>query len=124
MWQFTKSYDVHSYPLSAKLLDALVMAYLDWGGTSKKPQMLITDWREVPTWSEFEILQERFEKMGVPVELADPRDLHFDGKALIANGTKIDLLYRRVLINDIVARPAECKALVDAVAANAVCMAN
>jgi len=124
MSQFTKSYDVHSYPLSAKLLDALVMAYLDWGGTSKKPQMLITDWREVPTWSEFEILQERFEKMGVPVELADPRDLHFDGKALIANGKKIDLLYRRVLINDIVARPAECKALVDAVAANAVCMAN
>lgn len=124
MAEFTKTYDVHSYPLSAKLLDALVMAYLDWGGTSKKPQMLITDWREVPTWSEFEILQERFEKMGVPVELADPRDLHFDGKALIANGKKIDLLYRRVLMNDIVARPAECKPLVDAVAANAVCMAN
>jgi hypothetical protein len=121
---FIKSFDIHSYPLSAKLLDALVMAYLDWGGTSKKPQMLITDWREVPTWSEFEILQARFEKMGVPVELADPRDLHFDGKALIANGKKIDLLYRRVLINDIVARPTECKALVDAVAANALCMAN
>src|SRR5690348_13405933 len=55
MEQFAKSYEVHSYPLSAKLLDALVMAYLDWGGTSKKPQILITDWREVPTWSEFEI---------------------------------------------------------------------
>ena len=124
MAEFEKSYEVHSYPLSAKLLDALVMAYLDWGGTSKKPQMLITDWREVPTWSEFEMLQARFEKMGVPVELADPRDLYFDGKALIANGKKIDLLYRRVLINDILARPAECKAIVDAVAANAVCMAN
>ena len=124
MAEFTKSYDVHSYPLSAKLLDALVMAYLDWGGTSKRPQMLITDWREVPTWSEFEMLQERFEKMGIPVELADPRDLQFDGRALIANGKKIDLLYRRVLINDILARPAECKAIVDAVAANAVCMAN
>jgi len=124
MEKFAKSYEVHSYPLSAKLLDALVMAYLDWGGTSKKPQMLITDWREVPTWSEFEILQGRFEKMGVPVELAEPNELVFDGKTLTANGKKIDLVYRRVLINDIVARPAECKALVDAVAANAVCMAN
>jgi hypothetical protein len=124
MAKFAKKYDVHSYPLSAKLLDALVMGYLDWGGTSKKPQMLIADWREVPTWSEFEILKARFEKMGVPVELADPRDLQLDGKALIANGKKIDLVYRRVLINDIVARPAECKPLVDAVAANAVCMAN
>lgn len=124
MDEFAKDYEVHSYPLSAKLLDALVMAYLDWGGTSKKPQMLITDWREVPTWSEFEILKARFERMGVPVEVADPRDLQFDGKALNANGKKIDLVYRRVLINDIVARPGECKALVDAVAANAVCMAN
>ena len=124
MEKFTKRYEVHSYPLAGKLLDALIMAYLDWGGTSKKPQMLITDWREVPTWSEFEMLQARFEKMGLPVELADPRELQFDGKALVANGKKIDLLYRRVLVNDIVARPAESKAIVDAVAANAVCMAN
>lgn len=124
MREFATSYEIHSYPLSAKLLDALVMSYLDWGGTSKRPQMLITDWREVPTWSEFEILKVRFEKLGVPVELADPRDLQFDGKQLTANGKKIDLVYRRVLMNDIVTRAAECKALVDAVAANTVCMAN
>jgi len=124
MAPFSKHYDVHSYPLSAKLLDALVMSYLDWGGTSKRPQIAIVDWREVPTWSEFEILKERFEKMGVPVVLADPRDLVFDGKTLSAHGTKIDLVYRRVLINDIVARPQECEALVKAYAANAVCVAN
>src|SRR5215831_5536097 len=69
--EFAKDYEMHSYPLSAKLLDALVMAYLDWGGTSKKPQMLITDWHEVPTWSEFEILKARFENF----ELAPGR--HF-----------------------------------------------
>src|SRR5258707_7197626 len=100
MSEFRKSYEIHSYPLSAKLLDALVMSYLDWGGTSKRPQMLITDWREVPTWTEFEILQRRFEEMGVPVELADPRDLHFDGKQLVANGKKIDLVYRRGCVDE------------------------
>jgi hypothetical protein len=124
MAQFSKHYDVHTYPLSAKLLDALVMTYIDWGGTSKRPQIAIVDWREVPTWSEFEILKERFEKMAVPVVLADPRDLAFDGKTLTAHGTKIDLVYRRVLINDIVARPKECEALVKAYSANAVCVAN
>jgi uncharacterized circularly permuted ATP-grasp superfamily protein len=124
MKEFVAAYEIHSYPLSAKLLDSLVMSYLDWGETSKRPQILITDWREVPTWSEFEILKERFERMGVPVELADPRELRFDGRRLTANGKKIDLVYRRVLMNDIVARAAECKVLVDAVAANAVCMAN
>jgi hypothetical protein len=124
MAAFSKHYDVHSYPLSAKLLDALVMSYVDWGGSSKRPQIAIVDWREVPTWSEFEILKERFERMGLPVVLADPRDLVFDGKTLAAHGTKIDLVYRRVLINDIVARPAECEALVKAYSANAVCVAN
>jgi hypothetical protein len=124
MTSFAQKYEVHSYPLSAKLLDALVTTYIDWGGTSKRPQIAIVDWREVPTWSEFEILQSRFEKMGVPAVIADPRELLFDGKTLTAHGKKIDLLYRRVLINDIVARPKECEALLNAYAANAVCVAN
>lgn len=124
MEKFFKRYQVHSYPLIAKLLDALIASYLDWGGTSRRPQMAIVDWREVPTWSEFEILKSRFEKMGVPVVLADPRELEFNGKTLSAHGKTIDLLYRRVLINDIVARPQECAALIKAYEANAVCVAN
>jgi uncharacterized circularly permuted ATP-grasp superfamily protein len=82
------------------------------------------DWKEVPTWSEFQILKERFEKMRIPVVIADPRELDFDGKRLSAKGKKIDLLYRRVLINDIVARPKECEALVRAYAAGTTCVAN
>jgi circularly permuted ATPgrasp domain protein len=124
MGRFEQKFDVQSYQLSAKLLEALVMSYADWGGTSKSPQIAIVDWQGVPTWSEFEILQARFEKMGVPTVIADPRDLEFDGKSLIADEKKIDLVYRRVLINDIVARPDECSALVRAYAANAVCVAN
>jgi hypothetical protein len=124
MGQFSKRYAVHSYPLSAKLLDALILSYVDWGGTSKRPQIAIVDWKDVPTWSEFEILKARFEKMGVPTLVADPRDLIFDGQKLSANGKKIDLVYRRVLIKNIVAKPAECAALVNAYTANAVCVAN
>ncbi|HTQ60933.1 MAG TPA: hypothetical protein VMI32_11950 [Candidatus Solibacter sp.] len=124
MGKFAQHFTVHSYPLSAKLLDALMMSYLDWGGSASPPQVAIVDWAGVPTWSEFEILQSRFEKMGVPTILADPTELRFDGQKLTAHGKKIDLVYRRVLINDIVARPAECAALVKAYAANAVCVAN
>jgi len=124
MTQFATKFDVRSYPLSEKLLDALLASYTDWGGTSKPPQIAIVDWEEVPTWSEFEILQKRFEARGVPTLIADPKQLHFDGKSLTADGKKIDLVYRRVLINDIVARPQECSALVKAYTANAVCVAN
>jgi len=124
MGKFQNNFEVESYPLSAKLLDALVMSYVDWGGTSRQPQIAIVDWEDVPTWSEFEILQQRFEKMGVPTVIAEPRQLEFDGKSLFAQEKKIDLVYRRVLISDIVARPDECSALVKAYAATAVCVAN
>jgi hypothetical protein len=124
MGQFANKYEVHSYPLSAKLLDALLMSYVDWGGAAAKPQIAIVDWKGVPTWSEFEILEERFESMGIPTLIADPRQLEWDGKKLVAEDRPIDLVYRRVLINDIVAKPAECSALVQAYSANAVCVAN
>jgi hypothetical protein len=124
MEDFKKRFEVHSYPLSAKLLDALITTYVDWGGKTKRPQMAIVDWKEVPTWSEFEILKEKFERMGIPVELADPREVEFDRKHLIVNGKKVELLYRRVLMNDIVAKPKECQAIVDAYASGKVCVAN
>jgi hypothetical protein len=124
MRDFEKSFEVHSYPLSAKLLDALVQTYVDWGGTTHKPQMAIVDWKEVPTWSEFEILKARFEKMGIPTVLTSPQELDFDGKRLSAKGKKIDLVYRRVLINDIVAKPKECEALVKSYEAGTTCVAN
>jgi uncharacterized circularly permuted ATP-grasp superfamily protein len=78
----------------------------------------------VPTWSEFEILQARFERRGVPTMVCDPRDLVFDGATLSAFGRSIDVVYRRVLINDILARPSECAALVRAYEMRAVCVAN
>jgi len=124
MEEFKKRFEVHAYPLSAKLLDALITTYVEWGGKTKRPQMAIVDWREVPTWSEFEILKVRFEKMGIPVVIADPRELEFDGKKLVAQGKTIDLLYRRALINDIVARPKECEALVKAYESTKLCVAN
>jgi hypothetical protein len=124
MSRFRETYSVRSYPLMESILTALLASYRDWGGTSAAPQIAIVDWREVPTWTEFEILQARFEKLGVPTLICDPRDLEFDGQQLTAHGKKIEFVYRRVLINDIIARPAECAALMRAYESRAVCVAN
>ena len=95
--------------------------------------MAIVDWREVPTFSEFEILRDAFTALGVPTVVCDPRDLIFEPAGagprvseagLYAHGQRIDLVYRRVLINDMLAREAECRVLLDAYEARAVCVAN
>lgn len=124
MKRFSKRFAVRKFPLIQPMLAAQLATYREWGGTVSPPVIAIVDWREVPTWSEFEILQASFEREGVPTIVCDPRDLQFDGERLTAQGRQIDLLYRRVLINDIVARPAECDAIVKAYAAGAVCVSN
>lgn len=124
MARFRERFAARHHRLGEGILQALLASYREWGGTASPPQVLITDWRDVPTWNEFLILQARFEGLGVPTVVADPRDLDFDGRHLLAGGRRIDLVYRRVLINDIVARPDDCRALVEAYRAGAVCVAN
>jgi hypothetical protein len=124
MERFREAHQVRYHPVIDELLAALVASYREWGGTAAPPTIAIVDWREVPTWTEFEILRDAFTAAGVPTIVCDPRELELAGDALTAHGTRIDLVYRRVLVNDVVARAAESKALVDACAARVVCMAN
>ena len=111
-------------PTIEPLLEALLDSYREWGGRAAPPTVAIVDFRGVPTWTEFEILGEAFLRAGVPTIVCDPRDLEFDGTRLRADGRVVDLVYRRLLVNDLVQRPADCAALLDAYAARAVCVAN
>ncbi|MBA2301917.1 MAG: hypothetical protein H0W08_04720 [Acidobacteria bacterium] len=106
------------------LLAALLESYREWGGRAQPPTVAIVDWRDVPTWAEFEILRDAFVAAGVPTMVCTPRELEFDGATLSTGGTRIDLVYRRVLLNDIVSNPDACAALVKAYEARAVCVAN
>lgn len=124
MERFRAHYDVQAYSLMSRMLDALLATYREWGGRASTPQIAIVDWRSVPTWSEFEILRDRFTALGVPTLVCPPEELEFDGHRLSAAGTTIDLVYRRVLVNDMLAKRDETAALVRACAAGAVCVAN
>jgi glutathionylspermidine synthase len=124
MARFRERFDARLFTPVAAILDALVASYREWGGRAVPPQVAIVDWREVPTYTEFELMRDAFQTAGVPTMICDPRDLTFERSGLFANGVRIDLVYRRVLINDIVARRDECRALVDAYQTRAVCVAN
>jgi uncharacterized circularly permuted ATP-grasp superfamily protein len=124
MDRFRSTRPVRFHKLIDSLLDALMTSYREWGGNANPPTMAIVDWREVPTWTEFEILRDAFTAAGIPTIVCDPRELVLQNGRLTAQGTRIDLVYRRVLVNDIVAKPEECRALIDAYRARAVCVAN
>lgn len=58
MRRFRERFTVRHYAPVPGLLDALLASYRDWGGTARPPQIAIVDWREVPTFSEFELLRD------------------------------------------------------------------
>jgi uncharacterized circularly permuted ATP-grasp superfamily protein len=133
MARFRERFAARSYRPVEALLEALVASYREWGGTASPPHIAIVDWREVPTFSEFEILRDAFTALGVPTVFCDPRDLILEPATagpraseagLYAHGQRIDLVYRRVLINDMLAREGECRVLLDAYESRAVCVAN
>jgi uncharacterized circularly permuted ATP-grasp superfamily protein len=124
MTTFRAGRRVRFNPTIEPMLDALIASYREWGGRADPPTIAIVDWRNVPTWTEFEILQDAFIARGVPTFVCDPRDVTFENGALLCGARRIDILYRRVLINDILSRRDECAALLQAYDAKAVCVAN
>jgi hypothetical protein len=124
MGRFKQQHVVRFHRTIEGILNALLESYREWGGRAQPPTIAIVDWREVPTWAEFEILAEAFTAAGVPTIVCDPRELTLDRQRLVAEGRAIDLVYRRVLINDIIARPDECRTLVNAYSGGVACVAN
>lgn len=124
MARFRRARDVRYHRTIEPLLNALLDSYREWGGRAQPPTIAIVDFRGVPTWTEFEILEEAFVRAGVPTVVCDPRELEYYGGRLRAAGREIDLVYRRVLVSDIVQRPDDCAALTRAYEARVVCVAN
>jgi uncharacterized circularly permuted ATP-grasp superfamily protein len=124
MQRFRESHAIRFHRTIPPLLNALLESYREWGGRAQPPTIAIVDWRNVPTWTEFELLRDAFIAAGVPTVVCDPRELDTDGRQLAVGGRTIDLVYRRVLINDILAEPDACAALVQAYRERTVCVAN
>jgi uncharacterized circularly permuted ATP-grasp superfamily protein len=129
MERFRDGFDARMYRPVDTMREALLSSYREFGGASN-PTVAIVDWREVPTFTEFELLRDAFTRAGVRTVISDPRELTYEEastrgpEGLYAAGQRIDLVYRRVLLNDIVARPDECRALLTAYERRSVCVAN
>jgi glutathionylspermidine synthase len=90
---------------------------------SKKPFVVITDFLEGGTTSEFEVFKSAFEKNGYQCEICDIRNFSYtDGKLLTPSGNTVDAIYRRAVTNDIMQHYADVQPLINAVKDNNVCL--
>ena len=127
MRAFMRRFDVRPLPSRHGVLHALLEAYAQWGRGGKRgatPRIAILDWREVPTYNEFVLWVDYFRARGLEARIVDPRETELQGGRLVADGEAIDLIYKRVLISELVERGGPNHAVIRAVQSGAVCMVN
>ncbi len=126
MKKFAERYDVQAMSGCSKMLDVLLSCYTEFsGGTAvNKPVIAIVDLKDLPTIKEFELFRDFFEENGCKSIICSPDELVFDKARLSCGGVEIDLVYKRLLVNEYLPIIEEFPALLDAYRAGAVCMVN
>jgi uncharacterized circularly permuted ATP-grasp superfamily protein len=125
MLKFAQEFTYKRMRLTQNILENLLDLYREWAGNSSTaPRIAILDWNDVPTRQEFRLLQKSFADSGYPTQIVTPDDLEFcDGK-LTALGEPINLVYRRVILSQLVERGGMGHPLIQAAQAGAVCVVN
>ena len=124
MAEFLRDWDVRPLPARHNTMHALLDAYRQWSGSRERPRIAILDWKDVPTRSEFVLFKDYFERQGLSCIIVDPGECEFSSGRLAANGRPIDLIYKRVLITELVERGGLDHPVIRAVREDAVCMVN
>jgi hypothetical protein len=124
MREFLRSYDVRPLPARHGVLHVLLDAFRQWSGGHEPPRLAILDWHEVPTRSEFLLFREYFRSQGLQCEIADPREVEYRRGKLWAGDLHVTLVYKRVLLSELIAREGVDSPVVRAVRSGAVCMVN
>jgi uncharacterized circularly permuted ATP-grasp superfamily protein len=82
------------------------------------------DWRDLPTEHEFFLLRNYFASRGVPTIVCAPDELEYDGRTLRCGDFPVDLVYKRIIIHELLTRCGESHPLLRAYAEGRVCLVN
>jgi uncharacterized circularly permuted ATP-grasp superfamily protein len=126
MKKFAERYEVSGFNGRPKMLKVLLDCYTEFLGRKpeENPIIAIVDLKDLPTQKEFELFREYFESQGYTSLICSPNDLEFDGKKLYFGSVAIDIVYKRLLVNEYLPIMDEYPALLNAYRAGAICMVN
>lgn len=122
--RFSQRHEVRQFELFDSWVEAFMRIYRTDKNAVEHPTVCITDFKESGVFSDFNRFIEAFGRAGIPARFVDTRAFEFDGEHLrdASDGTVIDAIYRRAVTSELLQHPGECDALIDAVAAEKVCL--
>lgn len=124
MQAFSRTHDLFPIPSRHGVSGALLEAWREFSGGNARPRIAILDWSDVPTRTEFELFQQHFTALGIECVIEDPRNVEYRGDRLIAQGKPVDVIYKRVLLHELINDGGLESPVVRAVRDRVVCMVN
>ena len=126
MKRFANDYNVR--PLFGRhlMLEVLLSSYEEFLGRTpeRPPQIAIVDLKGLPTQKEFELFKEFFESNGYPAVICSPDELEFKDNRLRFGDFEIDIVYKRLLVNEYLPIIDTAPALLEAYRQHSICLVN
>jgi uncharacterized circularly permuted ATP-grasp superfamily protein len=126
---FVRRWHLFALPARHGVTDAILQAWRRWAegagrANAGAPRIAILDWDDVPTRREFTLFQEHFAAVGIESVIADPRSAEYRDGALYVEGAVADVVYKRVLLAELVERAGVETPMLQAWRDGAVCVVN
>lgn len=122
--EFLHKYEIRSLPTRYRVMHALLDAFRHWGGRKTEPRLAILDWDDVPTYSEFRLFMDYFRSQGLACIICTPQEMEYRQGRLYVGDFQVNLIYKRILITELVEHGGLDHPVVRAVRDGAVCMVN
>jgi hypothetical protein len=126
MKRFAEEFNLRPQFGRRMMLDVLLRAHEEYLGRkpARPPQIAIIDLKDVPTTKEFELFREFFEREGFPSIICSPEEVEWNGSRLSCKDFEIDIVYKRLLVNEYLPIIDEYPNLLRAYRAGAICLVN
>src|ERR1700676_152562 len=125
--ELRKRYRLEKLPGTKYLLQAVLKTYKEWGGKTKRPNIAILEFRQPFQTSESGengLLAEMFRREGHLVEVVSPDQIEYRNGVLKRGEFAIDLIFRRIKVQEFLTRFDLTHPLLRAYQERAVCVVN
>jgi len=124
MREYARAYDIRPLPARHGVADAVLEAWRQYSGSRRAPSIAIVDWPGLPTRNEFVFFERYFRDLGLSACIVEPSAMDYRSGRLFADGEAVDVIYKRVLLHELIERGGRDHPIVQAVRERAVCMVN
>lgn len=125
--ELRKRYRLDKLPGTRHLLQGILKAYKDWGGKNKKPNIAILEFRQpfqASESGESALIAQLLRREGHAVEVVSPDQLEYRNGVLSHGEFPIELIFRRIRVQEFLVRFDLTHPLLRAYRDRAVCVVN